>query len=287
LDPTSLPGLYQSSDKLSTDYQTVFFRSVLAELGFLVVGTSISLVNSDGASWAIAQALALLGALGFAIYLFAARPDRHWYAARAVAESIKTATWRFVSRGEPFDHSDAEDRSNFRNVLQMIVEQNKDVAQRLSTHLDGIQITADMVARRNRPLTERISVYLEERVKDQQQWYAQKAARNRSMAARLYGALIVTIAIAIAFAVSKVSVPDAKHWPTDLLIVIASGLFAWIQSKRYSELASSYSLAAHEISLIREQAFTSNSDSEFSRFVGDTENAFSREHTQWVARKDE
>jgi hypothetical protein len=27
-------------------------------------------------------------------------------------------------------------------------------------------------------------------------------------------------------------------------------------------------------------------EDEFSVFVGDAENAFSREHTQWVARKD-
>ena len=56
-------------------------------------------------------------------------------------------------------------------------------------------------------------------------------------------------------------------------------------TERFSELAASYALAAHEIGIIREQA-NAVSEAQFSTFVADTENAFSREHTQWVARKD-
>ena len=59
-----------------------------------------------------------------------------------------------------------------------------------------------------------------------------------------------------------------------------------MQAKRFSELAASYALAAHEISLIADQALTPATAYDFSVFVGDAENAFSREHTQWVARKD-
>ena len=59
-----------------------------------------------------------------------------------------------------------------------------------------------------------------------------------------------------------------------------------MQAKRFSELASSYTLAAHEIALIREQSFLPKTETEFSLFVSDAENAFSREHTQWVARRD-
>jgi hypothetical protein len=61
---------------------------------------------------------------------------------------------------------------------------------------------------------------------------------------------------------------------------------SWMQAKRFSELAASYALAAHEISLIKEQSLLPDTDEKFSLFVGDAENAFSREHTQWVARKD-
>ena len=63
-------------------------------------------------------------------------------------------------------------------------------------------------------------------------------------------------------------------------------MLSWIQAKRFQELAASYALAAHEISIIRQQSSGPMDDRAFSRFVGDAENAFSREHTQWVARQD-
>ena len=60
-----------------------------------------------------------------------------------------------------------------------------------------------------------------------------------------------------------------------------------MQAKRFSDLAASYALAAHEIGFINEQAGRVGNDEEkFSSFVADAETAFSREHTQWVARRD-
>jgi len=88
------------------------------------------------------------------------------------------------------------------------------------------------------------------------------------------------------FAIAKVRFPDIPYWPTDVFVAIAASVLAWIQAKRFQELAASYALAAHEISLIREQAALINGEKDFSSFVGDAENAFSREHTQWIARKD-
>jgi hypothetical protein len=94
------------------------------------------------------------------------------------------------------------------------------------------------------------------------------------------------IVVSIFFSIAKVRYPSAYFWPTDFFVTVAAGLLSWIQAKRFQELSASYTLAAHEISLIRQQSGTVMSDDEFSKFVGDAENAFSREHTQWIARKD-
>jgi hypothetical protein len=281
------PALYRSADVLSLSYQRTLFRAVCANLSLSVLGAILSALNSHNPTVALVQALSLLGALGCAIYLFAAKPDRYWYAARAVAESIKTATWRFISVAEPFNHSHDEDRAAFRNMLRAIVTQNRDVAQRLTRFLDELQITSEMLARRDRPLEERLASYLDGRVIDQQKWYAKKAAHNQHRATVGYIVLIVVNGLAVAFSIARIQFVEAKFWPTDIWIAAGASIVAWLQAKRFSELASSYSLAAHEISLIREQSAFIRSESEFSRFVGDAENAFSREHTQWVAKKDE
>jgi hypothetical protein len=131
------PALYRSADDLSQESQRHFFSALLLHLGLLVSAAILSIVSFPHWSVAVFQLLALLGALSCSIYLFSKRPDRYWYAGRAVAESIKTVTWRYVCRAEPFQCDDAIARSDFQQKLKAIVDQNKDVAQALTKYLDA------------------------------------------------------------------------------------------------------------------------------------------------------
>ncbi|MDP1924339.1 MAG: DUF4231 domain-containing protein [Thiobacillus sp.] len=280
------PALYRSADELSLEAQTHFFRTLKFHLVLLVGAAVLSATSFPHWSVATLQLIVLLGALSCSIYLFSKRPDRYWYAGRAVAESIKTITWRFVCRAEPFHCDDNRARSDFQQKLKSIVDQNKDVAQALTKYLDAPQITAAMTQMRTRSLDERKSRYAESRIKDQLTWYAKKAAFNRKTSSCFFWALIVMNGIAVFFAILRVTFTTVPYWPTDVFVVAAASLLTWMQAKRFSELAASYALASHEIGLIREQSLQPNTDAEFSSFVGDAENAFSREHTQWVARKD-
>lgn len=280
------PALYQSASELSQSAQNAFYRAFLSHMGLLAVASAISVINSTCAEVAILQALVLIGALGCALYLYLVRPDRHWYSGRAVAESIKTITWRYICKSEPFNNSDEIDRHDFGLTLKAIVDQNKDVAGLLTTHLDGVQISNEMDRLRKAPAAERLDYYKTHRIVDQQSWYAKKASSNRRLVNRYFIALIATIGISILFAIAKVRFPTAPFWPTDFFVTVAAALLSWIQAKRFQELSVSYALAAHEISLIRQQAGIPMSDDQLSNFIGDAENAFSREHTQWIARKD-
>ncbi|MBB5441805.1 MULTISPECIES: DUF4231 domain-containing protein [unclassified Paraburkholderia] len=280
------PALYQSASDLSQRSQTSFLQTFLGHMGLLTVAALISVVNSSRPEMDILQAMVLLGALGCAIYLYFGRPDRHWYSGRAVAESVKTLVWRFVSKAEPFDHADELDRHDFVLRLKAVIEQNKDVAGLLTTHLDGVQISPEMEQLRQQNLADRVNYYLNSRIVDQQSWYANKAAFNRRMVKRFFALLIVVIVTAIFFSIAKIEFPTAQFWPTDFFVTLAAGVLSWIQAKKFQELAISYALTAHEISLIRQQVSEITSDDHLSKFVGDAENAFSREHTQWIARKD-
>lgn len=283
---SDFPALYQSASALSQRAQSAFYRAFLSHMGLLVIASAISVINSPRPEAAILQAMVLLGALGCALYLYLSRPDRNWYTGRAVAESIKTITWRYITKSEPFNHSDELDRHDFGLKLKAIVDQNKGVAGLLTTHLDCLQITPEMEQLRKAPVNERQDYYKIHRIDDQRRWYADKAGANRRMVDRFFWALLVTIGIAILFSVTKIRFPTTAFWPTDFFVTVAAVLLSWIQAKRFQELSTSYALAAHEISIIRQQADNQMTDDEFSQFVGDTESAFSREHTQWIARRD-
>ncbi len=73
--------------------------------------------------------------------------------------------------------------------------------------------------------------------------------------------------------------------PIVVVATAASAVLTWQKAKKHNELSSSFSLAAHEITLIKGEACSISNEKELSDFVVNTESAFSREHTQWVARK--
>lgn len=280
------PALYRSAGELSIESQKQFFLALKIHLVLLVAAAILSAANIPHWSAAMLQVFVLLGALTCSIYLFAKRPDRYWYAGRAVAESIKTITWRYVCRAEPFQGADATASSDFQQKLRAIIEQNKDVARTLTSYLDARQITESMVRMRANPLEERKNAYAQCRITDQLTWYANKASFNRKASTVFFSALMLTNVLAVVCAVLRIRFLTSPSWPTDVFVAAAASLLSWMQAKRFTELAASYSLAAHEISLIREQSSLADTDEKFSIFVADAEHAFSREHTQWVARRD-
>jgi hypothetical protein len=84
----------------------------------------------------------------------------------------------------------------------------------------------------------------------------------------------------------KIASPDLQYLPIEVLAVVATSLIAWKQLKRFDELASAYSLTAHELGIIKSRFSAVENRDALAAFVSDAENAFSREHTQWAARRD-
>lgn len=107
------PTLYLDASRVSLNAQNSFLRLVGGSLSLLIVCAVISVVNSPERYVAIAQAFALLLSLSLTAYAAYQQPQRVWYGARALAESVKTVTWRFVMRAEPYNKDDAPARSHF------------------------------------------------------------------------------------------------------------------------------------------------------------------------------
>ncbi|KAA8558557.1 hypothetical protein FX985_04916 [Pseudomonas extremaustralis] len=280
------PALYRSANELSLKSQSHFFTALRFHLLTLVVAAILSIVSIPHWSVAALQVFALLAALACSIYLFNVRPEKLWYGGRAVAESIKTITWRYVCRAEPFQGDNDVARKDFRQTLKAVIEQNREVCRALTDHLDGTQISPVMERMRGQSLEARKATYLKSRINDQHIWYASKAKFNRRRAKFFFWVLIIINTFAVVCAVVRVANVEVPFWPTDVFVAGAASILSWMQAKRFSELAASYSLTAHEIGLVKEEAQLPSNDEKFSIFVGDAENAFSREHTQWVARKD-
>lgn len=279
------PALYKSADELSIESQRLFYWVLFCHLAALTIAAIISLVNSSEAWVAVVQAVTLLIALGCSIFLFSIRPERQWYEARAVAESIKTITWRYTSKIHPYNNKDDDDRKQFLDTLRRLVDLNAGVAKKLRKHIGASQITKKMQACRDMQLQERVANYVRERVEEQLDWYSRKTAFNTKLSKRFFMALIAANSIALLSSLLKIYCPTFQYWPVDVFVALACALLSWIQAKRYSENATAYALAAQEIGIVRDQAQLIQTDQEFHQYVTDAENAFSREHTQWIAKQ--
>jgi hypothetical protein len=216
------------------------------------------------------------------------RFDKLWYNGRAVAESVKTITWRYIMKAHPYNNSDEVLARHFLlQGLREILNQNKELCHIFDPNAATKDaISTRMSEIRNMSLDERKSIYLAFRVDDQRAWYSKKAGQNKKDALTWFVVLCVSQALALICVLVKIAKPSWRYLPVSVLILVASSALTWIQTKRYQELATAYSLAAHEICLLRQNIDSVSTESSFSAFVNDSETAFSREHTQWQARRE-
>ena len=282
------PAVYRVANSTSISSQAVHLLLIKGYICLLIAGSVFSVFGIESKESAAFAALVFIGTIILSILMITRRSEDEWYRSRAIAESVKTSTWRFMMKGYPyFDAVSVEQvKKEFRNLLLSILSEHKDLGHKFGgTISEADQITPKMCEVRKFDLQERVDFYREFRIDEQRSWYARKSAENRNMGKIWFGILIGLQAIAVALVVLRVAYPDFRMWPTEVFIVAAGSSLTWIQMKRFRELASSYGLTAHEIGIIRGELEGIENETDFIEFVKDSENAFSREHTQWVARK--
>lgn len=282
------PALYQTAGEMSAESQSATLNLIRGEYALLFLASVLSMGWSKEPLFFVFYTGVLLASLAVLIKRNSEKPEQGWYRGRALAESIKTSCWRYCMRAEPFsDATNVEHpRSEFRNHLLEILRANRFMGERMPPDSAAKeQIPPSMQSVRALTLEDRKAFYLQHRIKEQREWYASKAGSNKK-AGRLWGKVAVgAYVVAICLALSRIALPNWELWPIEPVLVLASAIIGWTQVKKFNELASSYALTAHEIGIIQGNMDATSTNEEFSIFVNEAEQAFSREHTQWVARQ--
>jgi hypothetical protein len=282
------PALYATANQMSSGSQSTFLWLIRAEYGLLFISAVSSMNFYTTPVYFIVPALALIVSLVVMMIRSLLKPEQGWYRGRALAESIKTSSWKYCMRGEPFGdaYNLAVRRAEFRTYLTEILSANRLLGDRMPPDQAAAdQITQSMEDVRALRLEDRIQYYDTYRISEQRQWYADKAAANRRASRLWVGASVIAYALAIFLSLVRLTAPAFEFLPIEPIIVIASSILGWMQVKKFNELASSYTLTAHEIGIIRGKLGEVKAEVDFSQFVVESEQAFSREHTQWVARQ--
>ncbi len=119
-----LPGLYQSADQASINAQEKYFKGLRWYLILLISAAFVSYARPNDIAGALLSAGLFLVTLGILILIRVQRPDDTWYNGRAVAESVKTRSWRWMMRAEPYEDCESIEivSKQFINDLKAILE---------------------------------------------------------------------------------------------------------------------------------------------------------------------
>lgn len=284
------PALYQSADLAARRSQSSHLNLLRCHFLLLIAGAGLGAYGVQNKISAIFAAVVFIGAVSLSIFMAVRQYEKTWYRSRAVAESVKTSTWRFMMRSEPYQEegtSTQKAKVDFRNLLHKILAEHCDLAQEFCGEISTLeQITEKMMEIRALPLNERIQFYQSKRIDEQRDWYARKSNNNRWCWILWFCILVLLQSTAVTLTLIRIAFPEWNYWSLQVVVVAAGCVLTWLQVKRFREISAAYALTAHEIGIIKTELQDIKSEEYFSKFVGDAENAFSREHTQWVARKD-
>ncbi|MGW2252325.1 DUF4231 domain-containing protein [Kitasatospora sp. NPDC001660] len=287
-----LPDLFWAADSVSLRGQ---HRSVVLsawELALLLVAAATG--SADGEAWAWPAAVAYLGAIGFAVVIGRQNPQGLWYEGRAAAESVKTLAWKFAVRADAYQPPprtlpDAEGLYRFQ--LGRVLGAFRDgpvIGPEPGAEPGGI--TAAMRDLREQPLAVRREVYLRERIEVQYAWYRSKS-RYCARAGFWTGVLgVVLPALGLVLAVLR-ALGAFTYDALGTVSAVAASVAAWAQLRQYRPLAAAYGLAADELEQIKRQLTaleleSADAEEVWARLARDAEDAVSREHTTWQARRE-
>jgi SMODS and SLOG-associating 2TM effector domain 1/SMODS and SLOG-associating 2TM effector domain 3 len=277
----SMPLIATASDESLSRAQRRYIAVTAVSLVLLIIASIFGIVHSDWAGWASAAAFTValvLNALGVT-----RNSRRRWFDGRAAAESGKSLVFKYAVGGDPLGLGVA----NAPDVLRERLDE-------LRTELDElgadarVAAPADMAALdalRASPREVRADAYRDQRLADQQRWYTTRAGEYRARA-RLWRAITIALqALGIVGAALKgLGVTDID-WLA-LAATAAASAAAWVETRDYDVIARSYDFAAHDLGEALERIERESVDEgTWSRFVADAEDAISREHTMWLARR--
>lgn len=292
ISDADFPAAHQSADKASLDGQRWHSALVRAELILVVVGAVLGVLGSIAdpgyvQGIAIAAAFALAGALGARIYNQSQDFSRRWFDGRAVAESIKSETWRYMLKIEPFDDEATSD-AEFARDIRAIIQTRPGIWRQRAAHsgLTG-QISPLMRQVRALPMADRRSYYIVNRLDDQVSWYMNKSEANSKASRNWFLATVSAQVGALGVAILRVAFTSVTMSVVGLFTTLAAAATAWAQFRRHDELSKTYGLACEELRTIHTLAEAATTEDQLAEAVSDGEKAISREHTMWIAKRGE
>lgn len=283
-----LPGLFDSADAAAIAHERRFLLATGVRLGLAVLAAILAalaiLHHHEGLNYfGLGAAGAFTGALIAEVWLISAEPENHWFENRAIAESVKTLSWRFAVGGLPYPLSSGDCIESLADDLENLVREAHHLGPIATI---GSAVTSEMTQLRSAELGARRDAFANLRVADQQKWYFAKA---RKIGYRAGAWRFVLIAVEIAGVLAGVAT-GFGYLHFDLTSIVSTALgsaVAWLAVKQHDSLSRSYASTSHELALLtsRNRLHLVQAEDEWARTVQNVEDLLAQEHSSWRAAR--
>ena len=286
------PNYFIAGDKASLLAQSTYTKFVKWDLILMVFASALAIYNYESEKSKfliyIISGLLLIVATILSLVIKNKKYEDTWYRGRALAESCKTLTWRYITCSEYF-----ENNLDIKIVNKRFTDRIKEINNEFTDLIGFLNakdialpiITTEMYRIRILSINERKKYYLENRINNQITWYSTKAETNKKKYENWFWAVIIAQILAIISIVFLIKLPTCDFNLVGLFSTFSASCFSWLQLKKYQENKEAYTTATSELNMIKQELGDADNEIEFSKFVLDAENAMSREHTLWIAQK--
>ena len=288
MESQDYPILFRAGDATAIRAQKRHFLLVRTRIALLLVTAGIASFSwnqfPDVRIWAaISSAVFLVASIALSAVMEMRKFDRLWFSSRAIAESAKMESWKFMMNVEPYEGDDAAAEKAFLERLDELLRSQPSVLPEMVALLkEGAQITEQMKKMRTASLDDRLAYYVQNRIRDQRRWYATKAAKNHSDESRWSIISWILQIGAAAIAIVVVGVIDPIIKPVGVLTTAGAGVLSWINARNVRELSQSYSLIAQQLTNLEALATQVSTEGKLGEIALDVERTISREHTIWL-----
>jgi len=274
------PIEYKLADEKSNEQQKDYITSVKSMIILQLIATFFSQYWGEVDDYYYALCFMNVGSIIFLCFYVFGKNYNRWISSRAVAEAVKSLSWKFAMKVSPFNGLDSDDEKLLKEKINEVLQEKNGYKECIKDALEPNDkyIPQEMMECRKKNFSDRFLEYNKNRVADQKEWYKNSAEENKKKDGIFKGILIVLMIIMFAFTVIHNSL-----FPLATVVSMIFNLLLWMQIKKYSELNKLYAYTTHSLS--KEYKGCVSSSNELAEYVQCMEDEFMKEHSQWLKYK--
>ena len=209
-----------------------------------------------------------------------------WQKSRYLAESTLSQAWLALLNIDEYNTHYGVALSIFHKRIKEM--RNEIDLSKFYSLIDTIENDKDEPAwiKNNfeKKINEKKKYYIENRLRDQINWYNKKVRLNSKKSSNCYTTGLITMSIGAVLTIMILSdlIPNLSY--LGLFTTIAASLFSWKQTNRFDELKTTYSVTVEELKDFEKQLLNVSEEKEIKNIISDIEMAISREHKLWYTK---